>query len=147
MGTFTTVLIENYNLNKTSRETTAAIEAWIGISQDIPPIIVAVLAGLLQQIFGARRLLIASAVPSVLSWLVVAVSSPTSLFAILLSRTFAGLASGLLTGNSYLADLASDNNRSSLKMVEVSAVQCSVFIVLFPTNPNEDTKIIFSDLA
>ena len=125
MGTFTTVLIENYNLNKTSGENTAAIEAWIGISQDIPPIIVAVLAGLLQQIFGARMLLIVSAVPSLLSWLVVAVSSPRSLVPILLSRMFAGLASGLLTGNSYLADLASDNNRSSLKMVEVSAVQCS----------------------
>ena len=123
MGTFTTVLIENYNLNKTSGENTAAIEAWIGISQDIPPIIVAVLAGLLQQIFGARMLLIVSAVPSLLSWLVVAVSSPRSLVPILLSRMFAGLASGLLTGNSYLADLASDSNRSSLKMVEVSEVK------------------------
>ena len=64
--------------------------------------------------------MIVSAVPSLLSWLVVAVSSPRSLVPILLSRMFAGLASGLLTGNSYLADMASNNNRSSLKMVEVS---------------------------
>ena len=121
-GTFTTVLIENYNLNKTATENNAAIEAWIGISQDIPPIIVAVLAGFLQQVLGARMLLIISAVPSILSWLVVASLPPHSLPAILISRTLTGLASGLLTGNSYLADMANNNNRSSLKMVEVSPV-------------------------
>ena len=119
-GTFTTVLIENYNLNKTSGEHDPTIEAWIGISQDIPPIIVAVLAGFLQQTLGARKLLIISAVPSVLSWVVMTAWSPTSLVAITTSRSLAGLASGLLTGNTYLADLANNNNRSSLKMVEVS---------------------------
>ena len=128
-GTFTTVLIENYNLNKTSGEHDPTTEAWIGISQDIPPIMVAILAGFLQQILGARMLLIISAVPSLLSWLVVALLTPKSFPAILASRLLAGLASGLLTGNSYLADLANNNNRSSLKMVEVSVSLFTKYVI------------------
>ena len=128
-GTFTTVLIENYNLNKTSGEHDPTIEAWIGISQDIPPIMVAILAGFLQQILGARMLLIISAVPSLLSWLVVALLTPKSFPAILTSRLLAGLASGPLTGNSYLADLANNNNRSSLKMVEVSVSLFTKYVI------------------
>ena len=128
-GTFTTVLIENYNLNKTSGEHDPTTEAWIGISQDIPPIMVAILAGYLQQILGARMLLIISAVPSLLSWLVVALLTPQSFPAILASRLLAGLASGLLTGNSYLADLANNNNRSSLKMVEVSVSLFTKYVI------------------
>ena len=95
------------------------MEALIGILSDVPPIIMAVLGGILQQLVGPRRLLMVTAVPSLLSWLVLALW-PQSLTSILLSRILAGLGNGLLTGNSYLADMAGNTNRSSLKMVEVS---------------------------
>ena len=119
-GSFTTVLIEQYEkTNKTSSTSEAVREAMIGTFQDIPPIIVAVLGGFLQQMFGPRKLLIVSAVPSILSWVLVA-SDPASFTCILLSRLMAGFSNGLLTGNVYLANVASTSNIPSLKMVEVS---------------------------
>ena len=73
-------------------------DAVIGIAQDIPPIIFAVAGGFLQQRFGPKKLLISSAVPSILSWVVVGLWA-NSFVAILSSRLLAGLANGLLTGN------------------------------------------------
>ena len=75
-------------------------DAVIGIIQDIPPIIFAVAGGFLQQRFGPKRLLISSAVPGILSWLIVAIWS-SSFSAILSSRLLAGIANGLLSGNRF----------------------------------------------
>ena len=94
------------------------MEAMIGTFQDIPPIVVAVLGGFLQQLFGPRKLLIASAIPSIFSWVFVAVN-PSSITFILLSRVSAGLANGLLSGNVYLSNIASPKYIGSFKMVEV----------------------------
>ena len=118
-GSFTTVLIEHYErINKTGGSSEAVREAMIGTFQDIPPILVAVLGGFLQQLFGPRKLLIVSAVPSLVSWLLVA-AAPLSFTAILASRLMAGFSNGLLTGNVYLVNIASTNNIPSLKMIEV----------------------------
>ena len=73
-------------------------EAVIGVIQEIPPILFALIGGFLQQKVGPKKLLISSAVPSILSWVVVALWSQ-SFLAILSSRLLAGLASGLLSGN------------------------------------------------
>ena len=127
-GSFTTVLIEHYEkMNKTgsSSSSEAVREAMIGTFQDIPPILVAVLGGFLQQLFGPRKLLIVSAVPSLLSWLLVA-AAPFSFTAILVSRLMAGFSNGLLTGNVYLVNIASTNNIPSLKMLEVTSHQTSI---------------------
>ena len=122
-GSITTVLIEQYEkTNKTedmSEATEAVREAMIGTFQDIPPILVAILGGFLQQMFGPRKLLIVSALPSILSWLILA-ADPLSFPCILLSRLMTGFSNGLLTGNVYLANVASSANISSLKMIEVS---------------------------
>ena len=97
-GNFTTVLIKHYNDVRKEEEEDSLSDAVIGTAQDIPPIIFAVAGGFLQQRFGPKRLLISSAVPSILSWLVVAVW-PNSFSSLLSSRLLAGLANGLLTGN------------------------------------------------
>ena len=99
-GNFTTVLIKHYNdvVRDQEEEEDSVRDAVIGITQDLPPIIFAVAGGFLQQRFGPKKLLISSAVPSILSWLVVALW-PNSFSAILSSRLLAGLANGLLTGN------------------------------------------------
>ena len=100
-GNFTTVLIKHYNdvvRDQEEEEEDSVRDAVIGITQDIPPIIFAVAGGFLQQRFGPKKLLISSAVPSILSWVVVALW-PNSYIAILSSRLLAGLANGLLTGN------------------------------------------------
>ena len=73
-------------------------DAVIGIIQDIPPVIFAVAGGFLQQRFGPKKLLMSSAVPSILSWVVVALW-PDSYIVILSSRILAGTANGLLAGN------------------------------------------------
>ena len=130
MGSFTTVLIDHYEqLSQTSprpglgssAEDQDMMEAMIGTFQDIPPIVVAVLGGFLQQLFGPRKLLIASAIPSIFSWVFVAVN-PSSITFILLSRVSAGLANGLLSGNVYLSNIASPKYIGSFKMVEVNTV-------------------------
>ena len=121
-GSFTTVLIEQYDkINQTSNTSESVREAMIGTFQDIPPILVAVIGGFLQQMFGPRKLLIVSAVPSILSWVLVA-SDPTSFPCILLSRLMAGFSNGLLTGSVYLANIASSSNIPSLKMIEVRTI-------------------------
>ena len=128
-GSFTTVLIEHYEqLNTTSSTSTseeisqedgdAIMEAMIGTFQDIPPIIVAVLGGFLQQLFGPRKLLIVSTIPSIFSWVFVALY-PSSITCLLLSRVCAGLANGLLSGNVYMSNIASPKFIGSFKMVEV----------------------------
>ena len=100
-GNFTTVLIKHYNdlvRDQEEEEENSLRDAVIGTAQDLPPIIFAVAGGFLQQRFGPKRLLISSAVPSILSWVVVGLW-PDSFTAILSSRLLAGLANGLLTGN------------------------------------------------
>ena len=126
-GSFTTVLIEHYeHLNSSSSahklraldDDKDVMEAMLGTFQDIPPIIVAVLGGFLQQLFGPRKLLIVSAIPSIFSWVFVALN-PSSITFLLLSRVSAGLANGLLSGNVYLSNIASPKYIGSFKMVEV----------------------------
>ena len=99
-GNFTTVLIKYYNdvVRDQEEEEDSVRDAVIGIAQDIPPIIFAVAGGFLQQRFGPKKLLISSAVPSILSWVVVGLW-PNSFITILSSRLLAGLANGLLTSN------------------------------------------------
>ena len=99
-GNFTTVLIKYYNdvVRDQEEEEDSGSDAVIGIAQDIPPIIFALAGGFLQQRFGPKKLLISSAVPSILSWVVVGLWA-NSFVAILSSRLLAGLANGLLTGN------------------------------------------------
>ena len=126
-GSFTTVLIDHYvKANSSSSRTGQSsveedqdmMEAMIGTFQDIPPIIVAVLGGFLQHLFGPRKLLIVSAIPSIFSWVFVALN-PSSITFLLLSRVSAGLANGLLSGNVYLSNIASPKYIGSFKMVEV----------------------------
>ena len=121
-GSFTTILIEQFGkldaLNATLQEDMAMMEAMIGSFQDIPPIIVAIIGGFLQQLLGPRRVLILSAVPNILSWLLITINY-SSVKTILLSRVSAGLANGLLTGNVYLSNIASPKNIGSFKMIEV----------------------------
>ena len=76
-ASFTTVLIEHYEKHFSSSKDEFAsnkdlVEAMIGTFQDIPPIIVALIGGYLQQVFGPRKVLIASGFPSILSWILVA---------------------------------------------------------------------------
>ena len=99
-GNFTTVLIKYYNdvVRDKEEEEDSGSDAVIGIAQDIPPIIFALAGGFLQQRFGPKKLLISSAVPSILSWVVVGLWA-NSFIAILSSRLLAGLSNGLLTGN------------------------------------------------
>ena len=96
---FTTVLIKYYNdvVNPNEAENPLS-DAVIGVIQEIPLIIFALVGGFLQQKFGPKKLLISSAVPSILSWVVVAVWSH-SYQGIIVSRLLAGLAAGLLSGN------------------------------------------------
>ena len=61
-----------------------------------------------------RRVLVAAAVPALLSWLAVLLQ-PNNLTALLASRLLAGLANGLLTGNVYMADVAPSKHISCLK--------------------------------
>ena len=126
-GSFTTVLIDHYehlNSSVTSNQTTYfeknpdTAEAMLGSFQDIPPLVVAILGGFLQQLIGPRKILIASAVPSMFSWIMVAIH-PSSFSFLLLSRLSAGLSNGLLTGNVYLSNIASPRFIGSLKMIEV----------------------------
>ena len=126
-GSFTSVLIEHYeqlNVSSSSHEESSQEEgqdvmvAMIGTFQNIPPVIVAVLGGFLQQLFGPRKLLIVSTIPSVLSWVCVALY-PSSITCILLSRVSAGLANGLLSGNVYMSNIASPKFIGSFKMIEV----------------------------
>jgi len=128
-GSFTTILIEHYDHMKNNSAEDAErsaedredmTEAMIGTFQDIPPIIVAVLGGFLQQLFGPRKLLIVCAIPSIMSWVFVAVF-PSSITFILLSRFSAGLANGLLSGNVYLSNIASPKYIGSFKMVEIAS--------------------------
>ena len=130
-GSFTTVLIEHYEQLNTSPSSQEQItqgddqdimEAMIGTFQDIPPIIVAVLGGFLQQLFGPKKLLIASTIPSICSWVFVALY-PSSITCLLLSRVSAGLASGLLSGNVYMSNIASPKFIGSFKMVEVNNIK------------------------
>ena len=120
-ASFTTVLIEHYeqHIQTPDDQNSDLMEAMIGTFQDIPPIIMALVGGFLQQIFGPRKILIISAIPSILSWVLVSLGV-SSISCILMSRICAGLAFGLLSGNVYMVHVASNNNIGSLKMVEVS---------------------------
>ena len=97
---FTTILIKYYNdeVKDPAEAEDPVRDAVIGVIQEIPPILFAVAGGFLQQRFGPKNLLISSAVPSMLSWVLVGLWA-NSFVAILSSRLLAGLANGLLTGN------------------------------------------------
>ena len=81
----------------------------------------AVFGGILQQLYGAKKLLIVSAIPSFISWILIA-TSPDSVPALLLSRFSAGIASGLLIGNIYVQNAASVHFFGPFKMIEVSVL-------------------------
>ena len=89
-----------------------------GILEDCAPIFIAVLGGFLQQVFGPKKILIASGVSGLLSWMVVIIQ-PCSIYFLLGSRLLAGLSNGLLTGNVYMADVAPSKYISSFKAIEV----------------------------
>ena len=105
-ASFTTILIEHYE--KTFKNSTDPfetnkdiVEAMLGTFQvkcfihstfllrkylqDIPPILVSVMGGFLQQMYGPKRILMVSAVPSILSWFLVALGS-SSISILLMSR-------------------------------------------------------------
>ena len=62
-----------------------------GTFDEIPPIAIAILGGFLQQLFGPKNMLIVSAVPSILSWVLLGLA-PDSVLSLLVSRACAGLA-------------------------------------------------------
>ena len=97
-----------YNINRKHTYLTGTFE-------DYGPILVAVLGGFLQQLFGPK---IAAGIPSFLSWLLVAIN-PMSVYVLLGSRLLAGFSNGLLTGNVYMADVAPSEYISSFKSIEV----------------------------
>ena len=100
-----------YNINRKHNYLTGTFE-------DYGPILVAVLGGFLQQLFGPKKILIAAGIPSFLSWLLVAIN-PMSVHVLLGSRLLAGFSNGLLTGNVYMADVAPSEYISSFKSIEV----------------------------
>ena len=55
------------------------------VLEDVPPMVLASLGGILQQLFGPRKLLVASAIPSLLSWVAI-IARPTSIPCLLSSR-------------------------------------------------------------
>ena len=73
----------------------------LGTFDEIRPIAIAILGGVLQQLFGPKKMLMVSAVPSILSWVLI-VLAPDSVLSLLLSRACAGLAYGLIIGNVWL---------------------------------------------
>ena len=83
--------------------------------------VMGILSGFLQQSLGPKRILQVTALPGLLSWLLVVIN-PDSPHLALTSRFMAGLCNGLLTANVYAADMSSTKHRSSLKMVEVSSL-------------------------
>ena len=76
------------------------------------------LGGFLQQVFGPKKILIASGISGILSWIIVIIQ-PSSIHFLLGSRLLAGLSNGLLTGNVYMADVAPSKYISSFKAIEV----------------------------
>ena len=93
-------------------------EKLLGTFDEIPPIVMALLGGFLQQMFGPKKMLILSALPGILSWLLIVLASE-SVTSLLLSRACAGVAYGLLIGNVYLPNTVSNKNLGSFKMIEV----------------------------
>ena len=57
----------------------------LAILEDVPPVVLAPLGGIFQQMFGSKKLLVASAIPSLLSWIVIA-ARPASIPFLLSSR-------------------------------------------------------------
>ena len=142
-GSFNTVLIDHFRRNKLQDESNSKfifetllglylhtinenIHTYIvhnlGTLEDCAPIFIAVLGGFLQQVFGPKKILIASGFSGFVSWLIVFMQ-PCSIYCLLLSRFIAGLSNGLLTGNVYMADTAPSKYISSFKSIEVSYVK------------------------
>ena len=96
--------------------------------EDYAPVIVAVLGGFLQQLFGPKKILIAAGIPGLISWLLVAIK-PSSIHFLLASRFLAGFSNGLLTGNVYMADVAPSKYISSFKSIEVFFCKNEVFLI------------------
>ena len=68
----------------------------LGTFDEIPPIAIAILGGFLQQLFGPKNMLMVSAVPSILSWVLLALA-PDSVLSLLVSRACAGSLLGIYT--------------------------------------------------
>ena len=93
----------------------------LGTFDEIPPIAIAILGGFLQQLFGPKNMLMVSAVPSILSWSLLALA-PDSVLSLLVSRACAGLAYGLIIGNIFLPNVVISKFLGSFKMIEVCLV-------------------------
>ena len=118
-GSFTTVKIDHLRSLELKDPSNARLyEILIGTFEDYAPMVVAVLGGLLQSLFGPKKILIASAVPGFLSWLLLIIN-PDSIILLLSSRLLAGLSNGLLTVSVYMPDIAPKESVPSLKQIEV----------------------------
>ena len=118
-GSFTTVLIDHFrSLKLEDSPNTLLYETLLGTFEDYAPILVAVLGGFLQTLFGPKKILIAAAIPGFLSWVLVIIN-PNSIHLLLGSRLLAGLSDGFLTGNVYMPDVTPDKYILSFKSIEV----------------------------
>ena len=90
---------------------------------DVPTLFIAILGGVLQNVFSPKVILIFTAVPGFVSWIFLALA-PGSFSFLLLSRASAGLANGLLLGNIYLSNIASYQFLGSFKIIEVILFFC-----------------------
>ena len=89
-----------------------------GTFDEIPPIFIAILGGVFQQIVGPKKMLLVSAVASILSWMFIVVSTRSTI-CLLMSRACAGFAQALLIGNVYLAGVVRHKFLGPFKMIEV----------------------------
>ena len=128
-GSFTTVLIDHFRTIKLEDSSKSLLyETLLGTFEDYAPILVAVLGGFLQTLFGPKKILIAAAIPGFLSWVLVIIN-PDSIFLLLGSRLLAGFSNGLLTGNVYMPDVAPSKFISSFKSIEVFEKNCCICFI------------------
>ena len=98
---------------------TQLYEILLGTFEDYAPIVVAVLGGFLQSLFGPKKILIAAGFAGLLSWLLM-ITNPDSILLLLISRLLAGLSNGFLTVSVYMPDIAPEVFVPSLKQIEVA---------------------------
>ena len=90
----------------------------LGIIDEIPQIVIAIVGGFLQQVSSPKQILIVSSIPQILSWVLLFVG-PSSVPCLLMSRACAGLGIGLISANVYLPSVASYKFLGPFKMIEV----------------------------
>ena len=118
-GSFTTVKIDHLrSLELKDPSNTQPYEILLGTFEDYAPIVVAVLGGFLQSLFGPKKILIAAGFAGFLSWLLM-ITNPDSIPLLLVSRLLAGLSNGFLTVSVYMPDIAPEEYVPSLKQIEV----------------------------